>query len=80
MIELGRRFRGSLLLMVLVALALRLVVVAFEYQGQLNPRRDHWPFGYETGRIARAISTGRGFSDPATVGGGPTAWMTPLYP
>jgi len=80
MIELGRRFRGSLLLMVLVALALRLVVVAFEYQGQLNPRRDHWPFGYETGGIARAISTGRGFSDPATVGGGPTAWMTPLYP
>jgi 4-amino-4-deoxy-L-arabinose transferase-like glycosyltransferase len=80
MIEQGHRFRRSLLLMVLVALTIRLVVVAFEYQGQLNPRRDHWPFGYETGRIARAIATGRGFSDPVTVGGGPTAWMTPVYP
>jgi 4-amino-4-deoxy-L-arabinose transferase-like glycosyltransferase len=67
-------------LMVLVALTLRLVVVAFQYQGQMNPRRDHWPFGYETGRIARAIATGRGFSDPVVVGGGPTAWMTPVYP
>jgi hypothetical protein len=33
MIELGRRFPASLLLIVLVALALRLVVEAFEYQG-----------------------------------------------
>jgi 4-amino-4-deoxy-L-arabinose transferase-like glycosyltransferase len=70
----------SLFLIVLTALVLRLVVVAFMYQGQLNPRRDHWPFGYETGRIARAIATGRGFSDPVTVGSGPTAWMTPVYP
>lgn len=70
----------SLFLIVLTALVLRLVVVAFMYQGQLNPRRDHWPFGYETGRIARAIATGRGFSDPITVGSGPTAWMTPAYP
>lgn len=74
------RSPGSLFLIVLSALALRLVVVAFMYQGQLNPRRDHWPFGYETGRIARAIATGRGFSDPVTVGSGPTAWMTPVYP
>jgi 4-amino-4-deoxy-L-arabinose transferase-like glycosyltransferase len=66
--------------MVLVALLLRLIAVAFLYHGQLNPRGDHWPFGYETGRIARAIASGRGFSDPVTMGGGPTAWMTPLYP
>jgi 4-amino-4-deoxy-L-arabinose transferase-like glycosyltransferase len=71
---------SSLFWIVLTALTLRLVVVAFLYQGQLNPRRDHWPFGYETGRIARAIATGRGFSDPVTVGSGPTAWMTPVYP
>ncbi|MGH9712632.1 MAG: glycosyltransferase family 39 protein [Candidatus Acidiferrales bacterium] len=74
------RHRQSLFFIVLIALVIRLVVVAFLYQGQLNPRRDHWPFGYETGRIARAIATGRGFSDPVAVGSGPTAWMTPVYP
>ena len=65
---------------VLLALVLRLVVVAFLYPGQLNPRADHWPFGYETGRIARAIASGRGFSDPLFPGTGPTAWMGPVYP
>ena len=75
-----RRIAGSVWFVTLVAFAIRIVVVAFEYHGQLNPRRDHWPFGYETGRIARAIVTGRGFSDPVTVGSGPTAWMTPVYP
>jgi len=75
-----RRLVGSVWFVTLVAFAIRMVVVAFEYHGQLNPRRDHWPFGYETGRIARAIATGRGFSDPVTVGSGPTAWMTPVYP
>ncbi len=63
-----------------LALAIRLLAVAFAYQGQLNPRHDHWPFGYETGRIARSIASGRGFSDVVDVGSGPTAWMTPLYP
>src|SRR5713226_1014419 len=75
-----RRLVRSVWFVTLVAFAIRMIVVAFLYQGQMNPRRDHWPFGYETGRIARAIATGRGFSDPVTVGSGPTAWMTPVYP
>jgi uncharacterized membrane protein len=69
-----RRLVRSVWFVTLVAIAIRMIVVAFLYQGQLNPRRDHWPF------IARAIVTGRGFSDPVTVGSGPTAWMTPVYP
>jgi len=80
MTEKFRRYLSSPASMVTAALALRLLVVALFYQGQLNPRHDHWPFGYETGRIARAIASGRGFSDVADVGSGPTAWMTPLYP
>jgi 4-amino-4-deoxy-L-arabinose transferase-like glycosyltransferase len=76
----GRSLRRRLALIVLVALALRLVVVAFLYPGQLNPRRDHWPFGYETGRIARAIASGRGFSDPFFAQTGLTAIMGPVYP
>jgi 4-amino-4-deoxy-L-arabinose transferase-like glycosyltransferase len=41
---------------------------------------DDFGFGWETGRIARAIATGRGFSDPLQGHTGPTAWIAPLYP
>jgi 4-amino-4-deoxy-L-arabinose transferase-like glycosyltransferase len=66
--------------MVLVALALRLAVVPLLYQQQLDPQRDHWPFGYEAGRIARSIVQGRGFSSPLFAETGPTAWMPPVFP
>jgi len=66
--------------MVLVALAIRLVVMVFLLPEQLEPQRDHWHFGYEAGRIARSIVQGRGFSSPLFENTGPTAWMTPVYP
>ncbi len=66
--------------MVLVALAIRLIVMVFLLPEQLEPRRDHWHFGYEAGRIARSIVQGRGFSNPLFEDTGPTAWMTPVYP
>jgi 4-amino-4-deoxy-L-arabinose transferase-like glycosyltransferase len=66
--------------MVLAALAIRLVVMVFLLPEQLDPSRDHWHFGYETGRIARSIVQGRGFSSPLFAETGPTAWMTPVYP
>ena len=66
--------------MVLVALAIRLVVMVFLLPEQLEPQRDHWHFGYEAGRIARSIVEGRGFSSPLFEDTGPTAWMTPVYP
>ena len=66
--------------MVLVALAIRLVVMVFLLPEQLEPQRDHWHFGYEAGRIARSIVQGRGFSSPLFGDTGPTAWMTPVYP
>lgn len=66
--------------MVLIALTLRLAVVAFLYPERLNPDRDHWRFAGETGRIARSVAEGRGFSSPLRADTGPTAWMTPLYP
>jgi 4-amino-4-deoxy-L-arabinose transferase-like glycosyltransferase len=71
---------NTLFLIVVVALVLRLAAVAFLFQQQLNPRRDHWPFGYETGRIARSIASGQGFSNPLFGNTAPTAWMTPVYP
>ncbi|MFZ1132373.1 MAG: hypothetical protein WAN38_16480, partial [Terriglobales bacterium] len=53
-----------LLRIVLVALALRLAVMGFVYPEHLNPERDHWYFGGETGHIARSLVEGKGFSSP----------------
>jgi len=72
--------RSSLFWMVVVALALRLAVVAFLYPERLNPERDHWRFAGESGRIARSIVQGNGFSSPLHAPSGPTAWMIPVYP
>jgi hypothetical protein len=66
--------------MVMVALAIRLLVMVLLLPEQLDPQRDHWHFGYEAGRIARSIVQGRGFSSPLFGDTGPTAWMTPVYP
>ena len=74
------RLLRSLPFIVLVAFGVRLIAVAVLYPDQLDPRRDHWPFGYETGRIARSIASGEGFANPLFEKTGPTAWMTPLYP
>jgi 4-amino-4-deoxy-L-arabinose transferase-like glycosyltransferase len=75
-----QRIRDSLLWAFIVALGIRLLVLAFQYQGALNPARDHWAFGYEMGRIARAMLSGRGYADPFFTETGPTAQVTPLYP
>ena len=66
--------------MVLVALVLRLIVVGISYPDRLNPDRNYWRFAGETGRIARSIVEGKGFSSPLFGDTGPTAWMTPIYP
>ncbi len=71
----------STLAMVLVGLCLRLVVMGFVYKAQLEPSRDHWAFGVETGRVARSIATGKGFSSPFpdSEPTGPTAFIPPAY-
>jgi 4-amino-4-deoxy-L-arabinose transferase-like glycosyltransferase len=38
------------------------------------------PFEQETGNIAMALATGKGFSSPMRRDTGPTAWLTPIYP
>jgi 4-amino-4-deoxy-L-arabinose transferase-like glycosyltransferase len=45
-----------------------------------DPRLDHWRFGWETGRVARSLASGRGFSDPLVESSGSTAWLAPVYP
>jgi 4-amino-4-deoxy-L-arabinose transferase-like glycosyltransferase len=39
------------------------------------------PYGYEAGRIAESIASGRGFSSPlGSVQTGATAWLCPIFP
>ncbi len=66
--------------MVAAALALRLGVMCLTYNIQLDPSHDHLAFGWETGRVARSIVTGEGFSSPYSEPTGPTALIPPVYP
>src|SRR5262249_17519271 len=72
--------RRMLLIMVLVALVLRLAVLTIGGTYKFPEREDHFRFGWETGRIARSIGNGEGFSSPFHGHTGPTAWIAPLYP
>jgi hypothetical protein len=62
------------------AFGLRLAVIPFLVGDQLNPARDHWAFGWETGRLARSLASGHGFGSPLFGWTGPSAWMAPAYP
>jgi 4-amino-4-deoxy-L-arabinose transferase-like glycosyltransferase len=66
--------------MVIVALGVRLAAMAFLYPQRLNSVRDHWKFAGETGRIARSLAEGQGFSNPFFADTGPTAWLAPVFP
>ena len=72
--------RHSILFIVLVAFLLRLAVITIGHTYRITPRRDHFQFGWEMGRLARSIATGQGFSSPTDLPTGPSAWAPPLYP
>ncbi len=76
----GQRVFRPAMWMVLVALAVRLAVVAFVYSDWLDASRDHYYFGYENGRVARSIALGQGVSNPLHGESGPTAMIMPVYP
>ena len=75
----ARAFFSSPWGMVSAALAVRLIVMGFAYTIHLDPSQDHWNFGWETGRVARSIATGHGFSSPYSEPTGPTALIPPVY-
>ena len=62
-----------------VALILRLLYITFAHTYRIRLFQDHFQFGWEVGRIARAVATGYGYSDPFTGHTGPTAWCPPLF-
>jgi 4-amino-4-deoxy-L-arabinose transferase-like glycosyltransferase len=79
--ELARQpLHHSILFIVLIALLLRLAVITVGHTYRITPRRDHFQYGWEMGRLARSIAEGQGFSSPTDLPTGPSAWAAPLYP
>ena len=72
--------RKRLWFLVLFALVLRLVVLTVGHTYRFPAIKDHFSFGWETGRLARSIALGEGFSSPFDAPTGPSAWVAPLYP
>ena len=75
MIEGGEK--KILLWVVVGGLVLRVILLFVLGAHQID---DDWKFGYETGRVARALAEGEGFSSPFRQPSGPTAWLMPAYP
>ena len=64
----------------LVALILRLVVVALAWRSIIDPDNHFGNFAAEMGWVARSLVTGHGFSSPFFPTTGPTALVPPLFP
>jgi hypothetical protein len=63
-----------------VALAVRVLYITIAHTYRIRAFDGHFQFGWEMGRIAQALVTGHGYSDPFRGHTGPTAWVAPLYP
>lgn len=63
-----------------VAFAVRVLYMTLAHTYRIRPAEDHFQFGWEMGRIARALVTGYGYADPFSGHTGPTTWVAPLYP
>ncbi len=61
-------------------LLIRVLYITLAHTYRVRLGEDHLQFGWEMGRVARALATGHGFADPFTGHTGPTAWVPPLYP
>ena len=62
------------------AFLVRILYMTLARTYHIRPYDDHFTFGWEMGRIARALDTGYGYADPFRGHTGPTAWTGPLYP
>jgi len=62
------------------ALLVRVLYMTLAHTYRIRPYEDHFDFGWEMARIARALVTGYGYADPFITGHtGPTAWLPPAY-
>ncbi len=62
------------------ALLVRVLYMTLAHTYRIRLYEDHFDFGWEMARIARALVTGDGYSHPFITGHtGPTAWLPPAY-
>ncbi|HEY0264812.1 MAG TPA: glycosyltransferase family 39 protein [Granulicella sp.] len=66
--------------MLWVGLSIRVLYIIAAHTYRIRPFDTYFNFGWEMGRVGRALATGYGFSDPFQGHTGPTAWFPPLYP
>jgi len=74
------RIRTSLQAIVSIAFLFRLGWIILGHTYTFKATDQNFGFGWEMGRIAEAIASGHGFSNPFGPLTGPTAWEPPLYP
>ena len=77
---LWKRVGSSPFWIVTVALILRVGWIIVGHTYRFKASDDNFGFGWEMGRIAASLASGRGFSNPFGPPTGPTAWEPPLYP
>ena len=71
--------RTSYSWMFVVGFALRAIYILALHTYKFRTIDDHFGFGWEMGRVGRAIASGQGFSNPFGGTTGATAWEPPLY-
>ena len=73
-----QQIRRSLTWMILAGLAIRLLTALFTSKYLLDPAEDYFGYGWEVGRVGRALASGHGFANPYQGDSGPTAALPPL--
>src|SRR6185312_901787 len=75
-----RSARTSFFWMFAIAFILRFGYILIAHTYKFKTLDNNFSFGFEMGRIGRAIASGQGFANPFDGITGPTAWEPPLYP
>ncbi len=63
-----------------IGLLVRVLYITIARSYRFKTFNDNFEFGWEMGRIARALALGHGYADPFVNNTGPTAWTPPVYP
>ena len=81
MLQQIKRVLGSPVFIAPFAFAVRMAILMHGWHIAPNPVKTFYPYGFELGRVAKAIASGQGFSSPLRfVDTGPTVWFTPIFP
>lgn len=76
-----KKLAGNPAFIVLFAFVARMMILGYMTEAAPTPVSAFLAFGYELGRVAGSIASGKGFSSPVRFfETGPTAWFTPIYP